>query len=347
VRARAKSGDGGNAGHWRWWAEQKEMRPNGGFLGFLYRANLPPLPAARPPTDIPQSKIFHGIGIASLHTTLLDSRDDVHVVLKASPFGTQSHGHNPQNSFQLNAYGEALLVANGYRDLHGSPFHYQYVHDTRAHNAVLVNGEGQTKHSVTAKGEIVREELKREYDYIAGDATPAYGGRLTKAWRHAVLVKGPQPFVVIYDELVAPQPATFQFMLHGLKAFQVDASAARLRLDQPKAKLDVAYLSPVPLSFQQTDGFTPAPTREFPNHWHVEAGTSEKRKELGMVTVLMPSRAGGELKWATKRSDEVNGVAITVIVEGRTHTIRFPRPGTSGTVEVKVPGGEPKRATGE
>lgn len=338
LRARAASGDGGNAGYWRWWAEQKEMRPNGGFLGFLYRANLPPLPAAKPPTDLPQSKIFHGIGIASLHTTLLDSRDDVHVVFKASPFGSQSHGHNPQNSFQLNAYGEALLVANGYRDLHGSKFHYQYVHSTRAHNAVLVNGEGQTPHSVAAKGEIVREVITPAYDYIAGDATVSYGGRLQKAWRHAVLVKGPQPFVVLYDELVAREPAKFQFMLHGLKAFEINAPAARLRLDQPKAGLEVAYLSRVPIAFQQTDGFNPPPTREFPNHWHVEAGTTEARKELGMVSVLVPYRAGKSPSWQAQRTDESSTATVQVTIDGRRHTIRFPQPGMDGKVQVTLPG---------
>ena len=62
------------------------------------------------------------------------------------PFGSQSHGHNPQNSFQLNAYGEALFVANGYRDLHGSKFHYQWVHSTRAQNAMaqLASATGGT-----------------------------------------------------------------------------------------------------------------------------------------------------------------------------------------------------------
>jgi hypothetical protein len=260
----------------------------------------------------------------------------VHVVLKASPFGTQSHGHNPQNSFQLNAYGEALLVANGYRDLHGSKFHYQYVHSTRAHNAVLVNGEGQQPHSVAAKGAIVREKLARDYDYVAGDATPSYSGRLQKAWRHTVLVKGANPFVVIYDELVAPQPAKFQFMLHALKAFEIDPTAARLRVDQPKAALEVAYLSPAPLAFQQTDGFNPPPTREFPNHWHVEAGTTENRRELGMVTVLMPYRAGKAPAWQARRDDEANAVVVRVTVDGREHTLRFPQPGTATDVQVRL-----------
>lgn len=336
LRARSVSGDGGNAGYWRWWADKKDMKENGGVLGFLYRANLPPLPAAKAPTGLPPSKVFHGIGVASLHTTLVDSRDDVHFLFKASPFGSQSHGHNPQNSFQLNAYGEALLVANGYRDLHGSKFHYQWVHTTRAQNAVLVNGEGQIPHSVASTGKIVREELTPRYDYIAGDATVAYGKKLTKAWRHAVFVKGEQPFVVLYDELVAPQPATFQFMLHGLKEFVVDEAKQRLRIEQPKAAAEVVYLSPVKLAFKQTDGFVPAPTREFPNHWHVEAGTTEARSEIGVVTVLLPQRAGAAATWTAVRKELSDGVAVDVTVEGKTHRIVFPKPGATTTVQVKL-----------
>jgi hypothetical protein len=337
VRARSTSGDGGNAGYWRWWAKENGMRENHGFLGFLYRANLPPLPAPRPPSDLPQSKVFHGIGVASLHTTLLDSRDDVHFAMKASPFGSQSHGHNPQNSFLLNAYGETFLVANGYRDLHGSKFHYEFVHTTRAQNAVLVNGEGQIPHSVNSTGRIVREQFAPGYDYIAGDATPAYGQRLQKAWRHVVFVKGANPFLVMYDELVAPQPATFQFMLHALKAFAVDETAARVRVEQPKAGLEVAYLSPVPLTFVQTNGFKPAPTKEFPNIWHIEAGTTEKRSALGVVTVLVPYRAGQATAWQAKRVDSADGAAVEITIGGRKHMIRFPVPGGEQPVQVKLP----------
>ncbi|MBI5380361.1 MAG: DUF4962 domain-containing protein [Opitutae bacterium] len=337
LRARGASGDGGHAGYWTWWAKQKGLRENTGVLGFLYRANLPPIPAAKPPTDLPVSKVFHGIGVASLHTTLLDSRDDVQVGFKSSPFGSQSHGHNPQNSFFLNAYGEALLVACTYRDLHGSKFHYQWVHSTRAQNAVLFDGQGQIPHSAAATGRIVREELTAGYDYIAGDATVAYGGRLTKAWRHVVLVKGPQPFVVLYDELIAPKEGNFQFMLHALQPFKIDAAAARLRVEQPKAGLEVAYLSPVPVAFEQTDGFKPAPTKEFPNQWHVEAGTAEPRRELGMVTVLVPYRAGQAPVWTASRREEGKTITAEVTIAGRQHKIRFPSPGSEQPVQVQMP----------
>ncbi|MDW8310327.1 MAG: DUF4962 domain-containing protein, partial [Verrucomicrobiales bacterium] len=91
------------ARYWRWWAECWEMTPADGIARFLYDAMLPAPPPARVTADLPPSKIFRGIGVASLHTTLLESTNDVHLLFKSSPFGSQSHGHNPQNSFQLNA----------------------------------------------------------------------------------------------------------------------------------------------------------------------------------------------------------------------------------------------------
>jgi hypothetical protein len=196
---------GAHAAYWRWWAEHWGMKGQDGVLGFLYAANLPPLPAAKPPTDLPVSKVFRGIGVASLHTTLLDSAEDVHLLFKSSPFGRQSHGHNPHSSFQLNAYGEALLTTCVYRDLHGSKFHYQWAHSTIAHNAVLVNGQGQIKHSAAPHGRIADFKLTPGWDYVVGDATEAYGGRLARYLRHAVLVKGqaPGPLIVLYDDLAA------------------------------------------------------------------------------------------------------------------------------------------------
>ncbi len=339
ARARSRSGDGGNAPHWAWWAQAKAMPANPGFLGFLYRANLPALPAARPPTDLPPSKVFRGIGVASLHTTLVDSRDDVHFALKASPFGSQSHGHNPQNSFLLNAYGEALLIANGYRDLHGSKFHYEFVHSTRAQNAVLVDGQGQLPHHPTSTGRIVRERFGTDYDYVLGDATPAYAKRLTSARRHAVLVKsGAVPFVVLLDRLVAPAPATYQFMLHALDRFAVDDAAARLSVRQKSAGLEAAYLSPVPLKFTQTDGFKPAPTREFPNLWHLEAGTTEKRAELAVATVLVPHRGTAAPAWTAVRRDAAGGgTTIEVTIAGRRTTVHFPAESENAPARVESP----------
>lgn len=339
IRMKGAQPDGAHAAYWRWWVEQWGMKGEGGILGFLYAANLPPRPAARPPSDLPQSKVFHGIGVASLHTTLLDSRDDVHFLFKSSPLGSQSHGHNPHNTFQLNAYGEALLPACGYRDLHGSKFHYQWVHSTRAQNGVLVDGEGQTKHSAAPFGRIAVSDLAPQCDYVVGEAADAYGGRLTRFRRHVALVKPKaeedSPLIVIYDDLEAREPATFQFMLHALRPFDLDAKRVRLRVEQPKAGVDVQYLAAVPIALRQWDGFDPPPSKEFPNQWHVEAATGTKARQLAMFTVLVPYRAGRRIDWTAERFETADRVGIRWLADGRRMQVSFPKPGTYGKVHVE------------
>lgn len=310
-----------NAGYWRWWTEQWQMRGEGGLMGFLYNANLPPLPPAKAPTDLPPSKIFHGIGVASLHTTLLDSANDVHLLFKSSPFGSQSHGHNPQNSFQLNAYGETLLTTCVYRDLHGSRFHTRWAWSTVAHNAVLVDGEGQIPHSATAMGRIVDSRLTPEWDYVEGDALAAYGGKLTRARRKIAFIK--PDLIVICDDLAAPKPVSYQFMLHALSPFTVDENAGRLSAKQPKASVTAQYLSPTPLKFRQWDGYNPPPDREFPNQWHVEAGTEAKLSELRMLTVIVPERAGHSATWRAERVESKSAVGARVLRDGKTTTLLF------------------------
>lgn len=329
VRAKGAQPDGARAANWRWWMEAHGTSPQGGILGFLYHANLPEMPEAIAPTNLPVSKVFHGIGVASLHTTLLDSRDDVHFLMKSSPFGTQSHGHNAHNSFQLNAYGECLLPACTYRDLHGSKFHYKWVHSTRAQNGVLVNGEGQIPHTSAPHGQIVAFEQGTGYDYVCGDATAAYGGRLTRARRSVVFVK--PDILVLFDELAAVEPSTFQFMLHGYDAFTIDTTNHVLSLERPKAGLTVRYLAPAALTHRQWDGFEPKPKKEFPNQWHVESGTTDKQSHLEMITVFVPHRAGQRIDGKAQRLESPTALGARIELSGRTVEVALRKASSTGS----------------
>jgi hypothetical protein len=331
------------AAHWAWWLQQTRTKSPNGWTGFLYAANLPPLPKPIPPADQPPSKIFRGTGLASLHDTLIDSRDDVHLLFKADPFGTQSHGHNAQLDIQLTAYGDCLLPACTYRDLHGSKFHYQWVHATRAQNSVLVNGANQLTHSTAATGNITEALLNRQstignqqspiaWDYVRGEATAAYTGLVTRAERAVVFVK--PDVIVLYDDFVAPEPATFQFMLHGLSAFTLDETNQTLRIDQPHAGLAVKYLAPQPLAFTQTDGFIPPPKMRngkapFPNQWHVEAALRQKALASDTLTVLIPYRAGAYRAWTAERVDTATASGLRLTRDGKTIGIAFRKHGAT------------------
>ncbi|MBN2507844.1 MAG: DUF4962 domain-containing protein [Verrucomicrobia bacterium] len=334
IRMKRRHSDGAQAGYWRWWTEQWRMKGDSGIHGFLYAANLPAMPPAKAPADLPVSKVFRGIGVASLHTTLLDARDDVHVLFKSSPFGTRSHGHNPHNTFQLNAYGEPLLTTCVYRDLHGSKFHYQWAHSTLAHNGVLVNGTGQIPHTAAPHGRIVASRFTPESDYVVGDATDAYGGRLTCYRRHVALVQGAVPFVVLCDELEARDPSTFQFLLHALEPFTVDEPTAQLAVARPHAGVRVQYLTPTPLAFRQWNGYQPAPRKPMPNQWHVEAGTRTALRQLDMITVLVPHRAGHQPEWRAERLATPDTIDARVHIAGKSLRLRFPRRNTPHTFAV-------------
>lgn len=327
ARAMGQRPEGTNAPYWVW---RNESLGGGGqepIFEFLYAASLPPLPAPRMPADLPPSKLFRGIGVASLHLTLTNAAEDVHVLFKASPFGSQSHGHNPQNSFLLNAYGEQLLTTCVYRDWHGSPFHYKWAHSTVAQNAVLVDGAGQVMHSAGSTGEILDFKSGKDMDYALGDAVDSYGGRLLKANRTIALLKS--GFVIIYDDLQATNEVRFQFMSHGLSSFECDDAAQRLRLVRPKAAAVVQYLGAQPLSFRQWDGFEPRPEREFPNQWHVEASTPGKQRSLHLITVIAPEKTGAPRHWTAQRLETGTAAGVKITTGNETFTVAFRKSGTS------------------
>src|SRR5690606_38275692 len=223
-----------------------------------------------------------------------------------------------------NAFGEELLMTCVYRDLHGSQFHREWVHSTRAHNAVLVNGQGQAPRSSAPLGRIAEFVTNPEWDYVSGDATRAYGNLLERYFRHIVFLK--PDLIVIYDELVAREPSTFQFMLHAGVAFEIEEKENALRVDREKAGVDVRYLSPADLSFRQWDGFEPAPERrQFPNQWHVEAGTVEKAVAMDMLTVAVPYRAGSREEWTAVREESESAVGVRFTRNGEEVLVAFRR----------------------
>ncbi|MHC4407310.1 MAG: DUF4962 domain-containing protein, partial [Planctomycetota bacterium] len=135
--------------HWQWYVEQMGgPAATSGYVGFI-RGALPKV-EPRKPDDLPTSKLFRGTGQAYLNTTLEDAGRDVQVVFKSSPFGTQSHGYEANNSFLLWAYGQRLLIRTGYRDIYGSAHHTKWMWSTRSVNNVTVDRHRQGRRTASA-----------------------------------------------------------------------------------------------------------------------------------------------------------------------------------------------------
>ncbi|MEN6347568.1 MAG: DUF4962 domain-containing protein [Armatimonadia bacterium] len=295
--------------YFRWYAEKTRGASAGGPLAFtLYRPDL----KAKAPSDLPQARSFPRAGWVAMHSNMADPSSDVLLLLHSSPYGSTSHNHANQNAFVIEAFGEALAISSGYYQRYGSPHHMEWTWQTKAHNSILVDGEGQVPRSFASKGRIAEFQNNDGFCYATGDATAAYGGRLTKFQRHVLFCR-PDYFVIL-DELESAKPSTFQWLLHAKSPMALAQAQQQVTISQGQARLRVQFLTPEGLAFTQDDKFTVAPDKaDSPNQYHFTATTSAPASTVRILTVLTPYREGGEAALpACKLLSAEGGLALQV-----------------------------------
>ena len=295
--------------YWQWYVEEHGGTGSGsGYVGFL-RGALPKV-EAKPPLDLPSSRLFRGTGQAVLNTTLTDATDNVEIILKSSPFGTQSHGYESQNSFLLYAYGERLFIRTGRRDSYGSKHHKEWMWQTKSTNCITVNGKGQQGHSASAVGRITEFVTGPVFDYVVGDAAKAYKGHLTRFDRRILFVK--PDVVVLFDSLEAPEASRFEWLLHAPVKMAVNGQYD-VQVATGKAACQASFLWPKDLTLTQTDQFdTPPRPRIKLVEYHLTAKTAGTSKRQDFVTFLRPHRSNTTLPGQPTLTGAQNGFALSV-----------------------------------
>lgn len=198
------------------------------------------------PSNTPQAVLFADAGEMIVHTDLDQLDKNLSLSFHSSPFGSGSHTHSNQNAFNLQYGGKPVYRAVGhymnFSDLHNL---LSYRH-TRAHNTLLVDGMGQG-FTTRAYGHISRMFNGDHISYALGDASQAYKGvseypmwdknfkaqgisqsrehgfgatPLKKYLRHIFLLH--PNTIVIYDELEASKPVTWDWLLHSPIKFNID-----------------------------------------------------------------------------------------------------------------------------
>lgn len=274
--------------YFRWSAN----RIGGGASGPVAATILDDTLQEKSPADLPHSRYFPDVGWVAMHSDLANPDDNVMVLFKSAVRGSISHDHANQNAFTIDAFGEPLAISSGFYQLYGTGHHSEWIWQTKAHNAVLVNGEGQTPRSRAARGRITAYQEHGDWAYTAGDATAAYSGRLGRFVRHVIFLR--PATILMIDDLEGPgAPATFQWLLHARSELQLDEPAATATVHQGGARMRVRFLQPADLAFSQTSGWDPPlphPDRA-PPQFHFTASTRTAQAATRFVTVLQPQRA--------------------------------------------------------
>ena len=274
---------------------------------------------SRPPTELPGSRWLRDIGWVAMHSDLGVAENDVWALFKSSRYGSISHSHADQNSFQLNAYGEPLLIDSGYYPWYGSPHHTLWARQTRAHNAVLVNGRGQGNFSMEASGRIESFRHTGKLTLVRAEAGAAYNVPLSEGtlnqWREHLSDPLPSmepevllarrclafagskdhPWLAVHDYLETAGPTSFDYLLHALEQMELDQERGTVLVKNGRARLLVYLLSDAGLAFSQSGKLSPPPGDRYegaPEQWHFSAGTTRQQDRVRFLALFIPYRDG-------------------------------------------------------
>jgi hypothetical protein len=308
----------------RWYAAQLSGEDPAG-LELLLAPPADPSPAPYP-AGTPDAALLPSIGWAALHSDLSDPAR-ISVYFKSSPYGSYNHSHADQNSFVVNAAGQALAIDSGYYDGYMTPHWGQWYKQTRAHNAITFDGgQGQSIYEWSGQlssGTITGFTHQPGYDIVQGDATQAYGGALSRAQRSLVYLR--PDLLLVYDNLASIAPRQWEWNIHALEAMHA-TSDTQISIVRNGQSLCVDMLAGPPMHFTQTSQFSVDPVAGFSwtPQWHGAFVSTSPSATGEFVALLGVSCAAGAAS-ATK----ANGV-WTVLAGGRTVTI-----GDSGAISVQ------------
>jgi len=309
--------------YYRWASEQVGGRPSGPEAFRTWNLEL----KARPPADLPQSRVFFDVGWAAMHSKLTEPEENVLVLFQSSPYGSISHNHALQNAFVLEAYKEPLAISSGYYQDYGSPHHRQYVWQSKAHNTILVDGIGQEPRSSASAGKLVAHREEGDWAYALGDAHQAYFADpdnedrfdlpegihektqlLERAYRHILFLRDlpdtDEAMVLIVDDLKAhPEyiratgnPPSFQWLFHSHKEMEIHEQAREFSVVHGAARMRGRFLGPEGLTISQRTGWEQKP-RDYPEgapaQFHLTAET-EQGEASRIITLLMPYKSSDE-----------------------------------------------------
>lgn len=107
-------------------------------------------------------------------------------------------------------------IFDSHRCSYGNEIYRDYYVQSKAHNVVLWNGEGQCHddhhHHVRPKGELYNYIDNGDFRYVCADASGPMGRHLRKHLRHFIWIKD---IIFIYDEIWGYESGEANFLLHA------------------------------------------------------------------------------------------------------------------------------------
>ena len=280
----------------------------------------------QPLGDLPKARCFKDIGVVFMRSDIANPTNDILFEFRSSPYGSTGHSHADQNSFNISAYGDPLILDSGYYDKFGSDHRRQWTATMQAHNTVLVSNTGMHPGSWESFGQITDFEIGSNQVYTAGSCSKGYDQVDVKRFDRQILWVQPNTYMIV-DSLETAEPQTFQWLLHAVNEITIDHSSKTLNLTNNNAAARVQFFNPdnpaVPpaLTIIQTNEFTVNPDSSYnaeptPNQWHLTASTTASSTAQRFITVIQVCRSS-EVALLPTASVTVSGAEVTLKLNGQ------------------------------
>lgn len=287
------------------------------------------LPSVTSKPELPMGRAFKDIGLATIHSNIENTKEDLMVAFKSSPQGSYGHMLCDQNTFNILYGGQRLFFRTGYKITMDDPHRTGWYRTTKSQNGILIDGKGQT-YSSDAFGWISRFMQGDEIAYLKGDASNAWKNEETnepevkKVVRHLILLK--PDVIVIYDELESGKEVSWSWLIHSMEKMEVDPGNGTFSVILPTVKGTGKIFSSQEMQWALADTFdVPAvnwrksryvdgrlKTYDDPQ-WHLKVSSFGKSSVMRCLAVLQISPdANPDSLLSGSKPDEHGKVDITI-----------------------------------
>jgi len=238
------------------------------------------------PRARPTSVIYPDAGWAILRS----SWEDDATVLAVKSGSTVNHAHADAGSFIVFHAGKPLITDSGSCD-YGRKEYREYYCQSRAHNVVLFNGQGQEPddfdRGVKNAGEVHQRIELGDLRYVCADATGPMSRYLTRGHRHFLWVGNT---ILVVDDLRAYEAGEFQWLLHYEGRAEKRHENVLLLNEKARAVVHLAF--PHDLRIVEQDGL--ADGKPDTKVSYLSFSPRDERQETKFLVAIMPFEEGEE-----------------------------------------------------
>ena len=147
--------------------------------------------------------------------TGFETKDCLAVMGRASRYGSASHSHADHGSFALFYEGVSLISPSGYYGSgYGTKHHYEWTNHSKAHNTILVDGQGMLTFSESSTGKVESCVQEGELFTALLNLNQAYGQ--IDSWTRRFTMDAAAKTLTVEDTLCSKEEHTLQWLLHSL-----------------------------------------------------------------------------------------------------------------------------------